>query len=152
MFGLIRKLITMGVCLVIGVAAGMYVSTHVQPRQFVSVKDCTETCLKSDELLGLIGSIGIKLDQIPDVVLETDKTLVINYPKPVDPIHYVIIPKRDIKSIEDVTPEDAEYIMDAIAVNRELVKREGITKYRFMTNGPGYQEVAYLHFHLTGRK
>jgi histidine triad (HIT) family protein len=118
----------------------------------VSIKKCEENCLKSNELLGLVGSIGIKLDQIPDVILETDKTLVINYPNPVDPIHYVIIPKKDIKSIEDVSEEDAPYIMDAIAVNRELVKREGLTKYKFMTNGPGYQEVAYLHFHLTGKK
>lgn len=141
------------VTLVIGISAGAYISSHIQPRQFVAIKNCQEDkCIKSNELLGLLGSIGIKLDQIPDVILETDKTIVIKYPNPVDPIHYVIIPKKDIKSIEDVTAEDSEYIMDAIAVNRELVKREGLTKYRFMTNGPGYQEVAYLHFHLTGRK
>jgi histidine triad (HIT) family protein len=152
MFSLIRKFVTILVVFVIGVAAGGYVVTHVQPRQLVSIKNCQENCLKSNELLGLIGSVGIKLDQIPDVILETDKTLVINYPKPVDPIHYVIIPKKDIKSIEDVSDDDAPYVMDAIAVNRELVKREGLTKYRFMTNGPGYQEVAYLHFHLTGKK
>jgi histidine triad (HIT) family protein len=153
MFGLIRKLITLTLVLAAGVALGMYASTHVQPRQFIAIRNCQEDeCLKSNELLGLVGSIGIKLDQIPDVVMETDKTLVIKYPNPVDPIHYVIIPKKDIKSIEDVTDEDREYIMDAIAVNRELVKREGLTKYRLMTNGPGYQEVAYLHFHLTGKK
>lgn len=152
MFSLIRKFVTLGIVLIIGALAGGYIVTHIQPRNFVSIKNCSQNCLKSNELLGLLGSVGIKLDRIPDVVLETDKTIVINYPEPVDPIHYVIIPKKDIKSIEDVTDEDAAYIMDAIAVNRELVKKEGMTKYRFMTNGPGYQEVAYLHFHLTGKK
>lgn len=152
MFSLIRKFITLVVIFIIGIAAGVYITSHVQPRKIINFKNCQENCLKSSELLGLVGSIGIKLDQIPDVILETDKTLVIKYPKPVDPIHYVIIPKKDIKSIEDVSEEDAPYIMDAIAVNRELVRREGLSKYRFMTNGPGYQEVAYLHFHLTGKK
>ena len=152
MFSLIRKFFTLIIVLVIGALAGGYIVSHIQPRNFVSVKNCQENCLKSNELLGLLGSVGIKLDQIPDVILETDKTIVVKYPKPVDPIHYVIIPKKDIKSIEDVTQEDADYIMDAINVNRELVKREGLSKYRFMTNGPGYQEVAYLHFHLTGKK
>jgi histidine triad (HIT) family protein len=152
MFSILRKFITLIIVFTIGVAAGGYIGTHVQPRKIINFKNCQENCLRSSELLGLIGSVGIKLDQIPDVILETDKTIVIKYPKPVDPIHYVIIPKKDIKSIEDVNDEDAPYIMDAIAVNRELVKREGLSKYKFMTNGPGYQEVAYLHFHLTGKK
>jgi histidine triad (HIT) family protein len=152
MFRLLRKFIVLTAVFILGGAAGGYVVTHIQPRNFVDVENCSEYCLNSNQLLGLLGSIGIKLEVIPDIILETDKTIVIKYPQPVDPIHYVIIPKKDIKSIEDVVPEDAPYIMDAIAVNRELVKREGITKYRFMTNGPGYQEVGYIHFHLTGRK
>ncbi|HYC79434.1 MAG TPA: HIT domain-containing protein [Candidatus Binatia bacterium] len=152
MFSLIRKFFTIIIVFTVGLIAGGYVVTHIQPRNFIQISECTDNCFKSNELLGLLGSVGIKLDKIPDVILETDKTLVVNYPNPTTPIHYVIIPKKDIKSIEDVSDEDEEYIMDAIAVNRELVKREGLVQYRFMTNGPGYQEVAYLHFHLTGRK
>lgn len=152
MFKLTRKIITLLVVLVIGFVSGVYVSQHIQPRQFIQIKNCQNNCFKSNELLGLLGSIGIKLDKIPDVILETDKTIVVKHPEPTTPIHYVIIPKKDIKSIEDVSEEDKDYIMDAIAVNRELVQREGLTSYRFMTNGPGYQEVRYLHFHLTGRK
>jgi histidine triad (HIT) family protein len=152
MFGLIRKSIVLLVTLIAGGIIGAYLVTHIQPRKFVSIGNCHDNCFQQNELLGLLGSIGIKLDRIPDVVLETDKTLVIKHPNPTAPIHYVIIPKKDIRNIEDVTIEDQAYIMDAIAVNRELVKREGLSKYRFMTNGPGYQEVAYLHFHLTGKK
>jgi histidine triad (HIT) family protein len=152
MFSLIRKFITLIIVLVIGIIAGGYIVTHIKPRNFITITDCKDSCFKSNELLGLLGSIGIKLDKIPDVVMETDKTIVVNHPKPSAPIHYVIIPKKDIRSIEDVSQEDQAYIMDAIAVNKELVKKEGLVTYRFMTNGPGYQEVAYLHFHLTGRK
>ncbi len=152
MFSLIRKFFTLIIVLIVGIVAGAYLTTHIQPRKFISIKDCTDTCFKTNELLGLLGSIGMKLDRIPDVVLETDKTIVIKHPNPSAPIHYVIIPKKDIKSIEDVSPEDSEYIMDAIGVMRDLVKKEDITNYRFMTNGPGYQEVSYLHFHLTGKK
>jgi histidine triad (HIT) family protein len=152
MFGLIRKFFVLLIVLFVGIVAGAYLSTHIQPRKFINITECSTNCLDSTQLLGLMASVGIKLDSIPDVVLETDKTLVIKYPQPVDPIHYVIIPKRDIKSIEDVAEEDRDYIMDAIAVNKELVKREELSRYKFMTNGPGYQEVHYLHFHLTGKK
>ncbi|MBX4187535.1 MAG: HIT domain-containing protein [Candidatus Doudnabacteria bacterium] len=152
MFTLIRKFIVLVVVLFIGVIIGSYITSHIRPRNFISIKNCNENCFKSNELLGLLGSIGIKLDRIPDVVYETDKNIVIKHPNPSAPIHYVIIPKKDIRSIEDITIEDQEYIMDSFAVVRELVKRDGLEDYRVMTNGPGYQEVSYLHFHLTARK
>jgi histidine triad (HIT) family protein len=152
MFRLIRKFIVLALVFVIGAVAGGYITRHVQPRSFISVKNCREDCFKTSELLGLLGSIGIKLNTIPDVVYETDKSIVVKHPNPSAPIHYVIVPKRDIKSIQDVSEGDEPYIMDAYAVVRELVHRDNLTDYRVYTNGPGYQEVSYLHFHLTAKK
>lgn len=152
MFGFTRKLTIIFVVFVAGIIAGGYLVTHIQPRNFISISNCDESCFKSNELLGLLGSVGIKLDRIPDVVYETDKSIVVKHPTPSAPVHYVIIPKKDIKSIQDINEGDQEYIMDSFAVVRELVNRDNLKNYRVYTNGPGYQEVAYLHFHLTGRK
>jgi histidine triad (HIT) family protein len=152
MFTLIRKFIVVAIVFVAGAIIGGYVTSHIQPRNFISIKECTDNCFKSNELLGLLGSVGIKLDRIPDVIYETDKNIVVKHPDPSAPIHYVIIPKKDIKNIEDISEGDEPYVMDAFAVVRELVKRDGLEDYRVYTNGPGYQEVAYLHFHLTAKK
>jgi histidine triad (HIT) family protein len=64
------------------------------------------------------------------------------------PIHYVIIPKKDIKNIADISEADTEYIMDAYAVIRDIIQEEGLKEYKVYTNGPGYQSVNYLHFHI----
>lgn len=140
--------------LIIGLVLGGHVFSDTQPRSFLKLHDCRQTCLNTNELAGLIGSVGIQRASglMPKVVKETEKTMVIVHPKPRAKYHYVIIPKKDIKNIEDITPEDLSYLADAFALAGELIRESGITKYRLVTNGPGYQSVTYLHFHLAGRE
>jgi histidine triad (HIT) family protein len=153
MFKLLRKFITIVVVFVLGAAAGGFVMTKVQPRSFLNIKNCENTCFKQNELLGLLGSVGIQFapDAIPGIVMETDKTIVVKHPNPATPVHYVIIPKKDIKNIGTLEPGDEAYIEDAVKVIGELIRRDNLTSYRVITNGPGYQSVAYLHFHLMGK-
>jgi hypothetical protein len=40
------------------------------------------------------------------------------------------------------------YVLGCFAMARELVARDKLQAYRMHTNGPDFQEVAYLHFHL----
>ncbi len=103
--------------------------------------------------MGLLGSIGMQFapESLPGIVMETDKTIVIKHPRPAQPIHYVIIPKKDIKNIAELEAGDEEYVQDAAKVIGELVRRDNLVSYRVITNGPGYQSVAYLHFHLLGK-
>jgi diadenosine tetraphosphate (Ap4A) HIT family hydrolase len=63
-------------------------------------------------------------------------------------IHYVIIPKKDIKNIGELSDDDKVYLLDAFAVMQDIIKQEHLKTYIIKTNGPGYQDVAYLHFHL----
>ncbi len=153
MFRLIRKFIVLITVFVIGAAAGGYIVTKVKPRSFLNVKNCEETCFTSNELLGLLGSIGMQYapSTIPGIVMETDKTIAIRHPNPAQPVHYVIIPKKDIKNIGELEPGDEEYIKDAVTVIGELIRRDNLHDYRVITNGPGYQSVAYLHFHLMSK-
>jgi len=82
------------------------------------------------------------------VILETDKTIVFQYPRSMRQIHYIFAPKKDIKNIGELTEEDKEYIIDLYASVAAIVKQQGIKNYRLWTNGPEKQEVTYLHFHL----
>ena len=106
--------------------------------------------MQPKELVGLLTSVGIqKLPAlIPSVVAETEKTVAVEHPAPEARIHYLIFPKKDIKNIADVTEADGEYVVDAFRVAREIVREKKLVRYRVVTNGPGYQGVTYLHFHL----
>jgi hypothetical protein len=134
-----------------GVCLGAYLFQDTQPRSFLAIDDCQEeNCLDLNQLIGLVGSVGLQQlpEFVPFVVKETDKTVVIDPPIKKATIHYVIIPKKDIKDIADIAEGDTDYIMDAYAVIRDLIKENNLENYKVYTNGPGYQTVNYLHFHL----
>ena len=136
--------------LLLGVVIGGYLFSDTRPRSFLALHKCRDTCLRPEELAGLLASVGIqKLPAlIPSVVAETEKTVAVEHPAPEARIHYLIFPKKDIKNIADVTEADGEYVVDAFRVAREIVREKKLVRYRVVTNGPGYQGVTYLHFHL----
>jgi hypothetical protein len=134
--------------LALGVVIGGNLFSKTQPRSFIALTRC-ESCLSAADLAGLLGSVGIQKfpGPIPFAELETDKTVAIKLPSSRG-VHYVIIPKKDIRSVADLSEANAAYLTDAYLVARRLIERDRLSKYRFYTNGPGIQTVTYLHFHL----
>jgi histidine triad (HIT) family protein len=107
------------------------------------------------DFMGIIGSLGIRalaghLEKVPLVVLETDRTFALTVSRSKKRVHYVIVPKKDIRDIGEISPGDEPYLMDVFFTARQLVDKEGLYDYRIYTNGPGRQTVGYLHFHLLG--
>ena len=139
------------VTLLVGVILGGYLFSRTQPRSVLALNRYAGTCLQANELLGLLTSVGIQRFPalVPHVVKETDKTIVIEHPNPQARLHYLVIPKRDIKNLGELSDADGEYLIDAFKVAREIIKEKNLTDYRLTTNGPGYQTVTYMHFHLT---
>ena len=137
------------ISLCIGILIGGYLFSQSQPRSFLAINRC-ESCLTHEDLLGLLASVEIQNfpGLMPFKVFETDKTVVIKHPFSSDRIHYVIIPKKDIKNIGEISEANAQYLTDAFFVARWIIEREKLSKYSFYTNGPGSQDVTYLHFHL----
>lgn len=129
---------------------GGYLFSQSQPRSILSINHC-QNCLSHADLLGLIASVGIQRfpGLIPSVTFETEKTVAIKLPSSSEEqIHFVIIPKRDIKNIGEISEATAGYLVDAYLVARKIIEEEKLSKYRFYTNGPDYQDITYLHFHL----
>ena len=147
-----KFILTSLLILLIGIVIGGYIFADVQPRSFLSIHKCNDNCLKPNELLGLAGAVGMKFSTIPAPVEETEKSLVIIPPIKRASIHFVVIPKKDIKDVSDITQEDREYLIDAYTVIGELIRKHNLKKYKVYTNGPGYQTVNYLHFHLLSEK
>lgn len=147
----VRVIVLMLAALLVGVILGGYLFSDTRPRSFLALNRCEGTCLQANELLGLAASVGVqKFSALaPSVVKETDKTIVIESPRPQARIHYLLIPKKDMKDIADLSDADREYLLDAFKVAGEIIREKNLTNYRITTNGPGYQTATYLHFHLT---
>ena len=147
---MIRAIFLSILFLLVGIGMGAYLFSGTQSRSVLRLQECRQDCLSSQEALGLLASVGIQKigSALPFIVKETDKTLAIRHPAPRADVHYVIIPKQDIKNPHDVTQEDAPYLADAFVVMRELIEEQGLEDYKIVANGPGFQTVQYLHFHL----
>ena len=109
------------------------------------------------DVLGLLGSLGIRamaghLESIPGVILETDKTFAIELPARKNRVHYVLVPKKDIRDFGQITAEDHAYLVDIFLVARRLAEKEGLRGYVLYTNGRDLQAVAYMHFHMEGER
>jgi histidine triad (HIT) family protein len=73
---------------------------------------------------------------------------------PIAPVHILIIPKKHIASINDITNEDHDLISRMIYVARDIAEENGIAsdgyKLLFRTGRHGGQEVPHIHLHLIG--
>ena len=134
---------------ILGTILGGYLFSRSQPRSVLALNRCDQ-CWSLKDLKGLIGSVAMQKFPgiIPSVTFETDRTIVMKHPFLEAAVHYVIVPKKDIKNIGEISEEDAPYIMDALLVAKKIVDEERLVNYRLYTNGPGLQAVTYLHFHL----
>lgn len=67
-------------------------------------------------------------------------------------IHILIIPKKHITGIQDLTPEDGDLLAEIYSVVNMLVKQYNLSGnlYRVVVNGGKAQHVPHLHFHLLG--
>ena len=104
-----------------------------------------ETCLFCRIIAGDIPS---------DTVHEDELVLAFNDINPVAPVHQLIIPKRHIESVADLSETDAELLGRLFTVTAELARKAQLpeTGYRVVTNvgDDGGQSVPHLHFHLIG--
>lgn len=87
-------------------------------------------------------------------VYEDDRFLVFHDIQPAAPTHVLIIPKKHIATMNDVTESDYGLIGDLHQVAQEAAKKLGITEsgYRLVNNcgSDGGQVVYHLHYHLLG--
>jgi len=90
------------------------------------------------------------------IVYEDDELLAFNDISPKAPVHILIIPKKEIPTVNDIELQDAELIGKIILAAKKISKEKGIAEsgYRlvFNCNQDAGQEVFHLHCHLIGGK
>jgi len=92
--------------------------------------------------------------EIPaDVVYEDELCLAFRDIQPQAPVHVLVIPKREIASLDAIADEDAPLLGHLWLVIRQLAAELQLSHgYRVVVNcgRDGGQAVDHLHFHLLG--
>lgn len=87
------------------------------------------------------------------MVYQDDKVVAFRDIHPQAPIHILIIPRKHIVSLVEITPEDLPLVTHMIEVANKIAKDQGTSAgYRIVINtgGSGGQVVMHLHMHLLG--
>ena len=86
-------------------------------------------------------------------VAETELTLAFRDINPAAPTHVLVIPKKHVASVQELTGDHTDDLDDIFTTVREVATKEGIADaYRVVSNvgeGAG-QSVFHLHFHVLG--
>ena len=95
----------------------------------------------------------IKREIPADIVYEDDLCLAFHDINPVAPHHILLIPKKAIVNLADVTAEDQTILGHLMIKANEIAHNEGFgDAFRVISNsGAGAQQtVFHLHFHIIG--
>ena len=92
--------------------------------------------------------------EIPaDLVYEDDQCIAFRDIHPVAPTHILIVPRKPIPTLNDLTPEDEPVVGHLFSIAKKLAAKEGLTGgYRTVFNcgQDAGQTVYHIHLHLLG--
>lgn len=93
--------------------------------------------------------------EIPaDMVYQDEKVSAFRDINPQAPVHVLIVPNKEIPTVNDVVEEDEALIGHMFTVAKIIADREGVAQdgYRLLVNcnRNAGQEVFHLHMHLFG--
>ncbi len=88
------------------------------------------------------------------LLMETDDLVVFKDINPLAPVHLLFVPKRHIRSINDLEQTDGPILEGLIFAAKEMAVKTGVNKtgYRLFFNVEkgGGQEIFHLHMHMIG--
>ena len=89
-----------------------------------------------------------------EIIYEDNEIFAINDINPVAPIHVLVIPKKKIRTINDISEDDSMLIGRMVLTAQKLAENLNIDQsgYRLLwnTNNDAMQTVFHIHLHLIG--
>ena len=93
-------------------------------------------------------------DSPGEFLFENEDLIVIRDLYPQAPVHLLVIPKKHIRSINDITDQESNIVSSMIVTAREMAKKENVSesgyKLIFNVEKGGGQVIFHLHMHLMG--
>jgi len=93
----------------------------------------------------------IKKEIPSDIIYEDEEIIVIKDITPKAKIHLLIIPKKEIKTINDLEDVDKNLIANMFFIAKKIAKNLWISEgynLKFNVWKKGWQEVMHIHLHL----
>ena len=95
----------------------------------------------------------IRDGEIPaDIIFENEEVLAFNDVNPQAPVHLLIIPKKHISTVNDVTADDQKIMANLFSAAKDIAKHKGVSEegYRLVVNcnEKAGQTVFHIHMHL----
>jgi len=92
--------------------------------------------------------------EIPsEIVYEDELCIAFKDVSPVAPVHVLVIPRRRIEKLSDVTDEDTGLLGHLMLIATKVAKQQNLAKgYRLVINNgeQGCQSVFHIHVHVIG--
>ncbi|XP_037573171.1 adenosine 5'-monophosphoramidase HINT1-like [Dermacentor silvarum] len=92
--------------------------------------------------------------EIPtDFIYEDDKCVAFHDINPQAPVHFLVIPKKEISQLSKATEDDKDILGHILYVAQQVAKEQKLDKgFRIVINdGPqGCQSVYHVHIHVLG--
>lgn len=89
-----------------------------------------------------------------EIVFQNESVVVFKDIRPHAPVHLLIVPRKHIRSLNDLSDQDQPLLSEMIGVARDVVRENGISNsgYRIVFNVErgGGQVIFHLHMHLLG--
>ncbi len=89
-----------------------------------------------------------------DIVYQDEYVTAFKDIRPLAPVHILIVPNKEIPTVDDVTPDDEPMLGRMFTAARKIARDLGIAErgYRLLINcrDDAGQEVYHLHMHLLG--
>lgn len=89
-----------------------------------------------------------------EILYENDTLVVFKDIHPHAPVHLLIVPKKHIRSINDLSEDELPILSQMFLAAKEMAKRQSVSKsgYRLFINVErgGGQVIFHLHMHLIG--
>jgi histidine triad (HIT) family protein len=96
----------------------------------------------------------VKKETSTKFLYENDTLVVFEDINPHAPIHLLIVPKKHIRSINDLMEEDREIVAEMLMIAKKMASEQRVSKsgYRLFFNveSGGGQVIFHLHLHLVG--
>ena len=96
----------------------------------------------------------IRGEKEAEFVYQDESLVVFKDIHPHAPVHLLVVPKRHLRSVNDLTEQDKDIVSEMILKAKEVAKAQSISKsgYRLLFNieRGGGQIIFHLHMHLLG--
>jgi len=96
----------------------------------------------------------IRGEKSADFLYQDESLVVFKDIRPHAPVHLLIVPRKHIRSMNDLTEQDKEIVLNMVLKAKEMAKKEAIADsgYRLVFNVErgGGQYIFHLHLHLLG--